>query len=94
MPTRLFLSRKTIGRAARWLIELAYPLYGFASTPERRRYWRDLPLRRAAKLFAAVFFVLAGVPFFIGALVAILPAHCIDSDLGRNRRLTRAGHYL
>jgi serine phosphatase RsbU (regulator of sigma subunit) len=68
MQTRSFFNRKTITRAARWLIELAYPLYGFASTPERRRYWRDLPLRRAAKLFAAVFFVLAGVPFFIDAL--------------------------
>ena len=68
MQNRLFLNRKTIGRAARWLIELAYPLYGFASTPERRRYWRDLPLRRAAKLFAAVFFVLAGVPFFIDTI--------------------------
>jgi len=68
MQTRLSLSRKTISRVARWLIELAYPLYGFASTPERRRYWRDLPLRRAAKLFAAVFFVLAGVPFFIDTI--------------------------
>ena len=68
MQTRTFLNRKTITRVARWLLELAYPLYGFASTPERRRYWRDLPLRRAAKLFAAVFFVLAGVPFFIDAL--------------------------
>jgi hypothetical protein len=68
MQTRGFFSRKAISRAARWLIELAYPLYGFASTPERRRYWRDLPLRRAAKLFAAVFFVLAGVPFFIDTL--------------------------
>lgn len=68
MQSRSFFSRKTISRATRWLIELAYPLYGFASTPERRRYWRDLPLRRAAKLFAAVFFVLAGVPFFIDTL--------------------------
>jgi Stage II sporulation protein E (SpoIIE) len=68
MQTRLIPSRKTSGRVARWLLELVYPLYGFASTPERRRYWRDLPLRRAAKLFAAVFFVLAGVPFFIDAL--------------------------
>jgi hypothetical protein len=70
MQTGLFLSRKTLGRVARWLIELAYLLYGFASTPERRRYWRDLPLRRAAKLFAAVFFVLAGVPFFIDTLTS------------------------
>src|ERR1700688_2594385 len=68
MQTRLVPSRKTAGRVARWLLELVYPLYGFASTPERRRYWRALPLRRAAKLFAAVFFVLAGVPFFIDAL--------------------------
>jgi len=68
MRTRSFFSRKTISRAGRWLIELAYPLYGFASTPERRRYWRGLPLRRTAKLFAAVFFVLAGVPFFIDTL--------------------------
>src|ERR1700719_1705577 len=68
MQTRSFLSRKSITRVARWLLELAYPLYGFASTPGRRRYWRDLPLRRAAKLFAAVFFVLAGVPFFIDTI--------------------------
>jgi len=68
MQPRTFLNRKAITRVARWLLELAYPLYGFASTPERRRYWRDLPLRRAAKLFAAVFFVLAGVPFFIDTL--------------------------
>jgi serine phosphatase RsbU (regulator of sigma subunit) len=68
MQTRLVPSRKTAARVARWLLELVYPLYGFASTPERRRYWRALPLRRAAKLFAAVFFVLAGVPFFIDAL--------------------------
>jgi len=68
MQTRSFFNRKTVTRAARWLLELAYPLYGFASTPERRRYWRALPLRRAAKLFAAVFFVLAGVPFFIDTL--------------------------
>src|ERR1700719_3024308 len=70
MQTRLVPSRKTAGRLAQWLLELVYPLYGFASTPERRRYWRALPLRRAAKLFAAVFFVLAGVPFFIDALSA------------------------
>lgn len=70
MESHAFLSRKSIGRAARSLLELAYPLYGFASTPERRRYWRDLPLRRAAKLFAAVFFVLAGVPFFIDTLTS------------------------
>lgn len=68
MQTRTFLNRKAITRVARWLLELVYPLCGFASTPERRRYWRALPLRRAAKLFAAVFFVLAGVPFFIDAL--------------------------
>jgi serine phosphatase RsbU (regulator of sigma subunit) len=70
MQTWRFFSRKTIGRAARSLIEVAYPLYGFASTPERRRYWRNLPLRRGAKLFAAVFFVLAGVPFFIDTLAS------------------------
>jgi serine phosphatase RsbU (regulator of sigma subunit) len=68
MQTRSFFNRKKITRLAQWLLELVYPLYGFASTPERRRYWRALPLRRAAKLFAAVFFVLAGVPFFIDAL--------------------------
>jgi Stage II sporulation protein E (SpoIIE) len=70
MQTRSFFNRKIITRLAQWLLELVYPLYGFASTPERRRYWRALPLRRAAKLFAAVFFVLAGVPFFIDALSA------------------------
>jgi serine phosphatase RsbU (regulator of sigma subunit) len=57
-----------MGRAVRLLLELLYPLYGFASTPERRRYWRDLPLKRAAKLFAAIFLVLAGIPFFIDIL--------------------------
>lgn len=86
-------------RAGRWFLELLHPLYGFASTPERRRYWRALPLRRAAKLFAAVFFVLAGIPFFLDIvayrsfplllllLVAILSGVChvlvIVSELRR-----------
>jgi serine phosphatase RsbU (regulator of sigma subunit) len=61
-------SSAAISRVGRWLLELLYPLYGFASTQERRRYWRDLPLRRAAKLFAALFLVLAGIPFFIDTL--------------------------
>jgi hypothetical protein len=48
MQTRSFFNRKKITRVARFFLELVYPLYGFASTPERRRYWRALPLRRAA----------------------------------------------
>jgi sigma-B regulation protein RsbU (phosphoserine phosphatase) len=55
----------TAGGALRLLLEFLYPLYGIASTPERRRYWRDLPLRRAIKPFAAVFFILGGIPFFV-----------------------------
>jgi hypothetical protein len=95
MQTRSFFNRKKITRLAQWLLELVYPLYGFASTPERRRYWRALPLRRAAKLFAAVFFVLAGVPFFIDALShALLPANRVDSDLRRGRRIACPGHHL
>jgi hypothetical protein len=30
-------------RAGRLLLEFLVPLYGIASTPERRRYWRSLP---------------------------------------------------
>lgn len=59
-----------IRRAGRLLLDLLFPLYTLASTPERRRYWRDIPVRRTAKLFAAVFFILFGVAFFIDLLAA------------------------
>jgi hypothetical protein len=59
-----------IRRAGRLLLELLYPLYGLASTPQRRRYWRNLPIRRAAKLFGAVFFFLSGVAFFVDLVMA------------------------
>ena len=55
----------TLRRAGQWLLDLLFPLYTLASTPERRRYWRTLPIWRAAKLFAAVFFILSGAAFFI-----------------------------
>lgn len=49
----------------RVLLEIALPWYGVASTPERRRYWKNLPLRRSAKLLAAVFFILSGIAFIL-----------------------------
>ena len=55
----------TLRRTGRLLLELLFPLYVIASTPERKRYWRSLPLRRSAKLLGAVFFVLSGVAFFL-----------------------------
>lgn len=51
--------------AGRVLLEIALPWYGVASTPERRRYWKNLPLRRSAKLLAAVFFILSGIAFIL-----------------------------
>lgn len=51
--------------AGRWLLEIALPWYGVASTPERRRYWKNLPLWRSAKLLAAVFFILSGIGFIL-----------------------------
>jgi hypothetical protein len=55
----------SLRRAGQWLLDLLFPLYTIASTPERRHYWRTLPIWRAAKLFAAVFFVPFSVVFFI-----------------------------
>lgn len=55
----------TVRRAGRLLLEFLFPLYSLASTPERKRYWRGLSLRRSAKLLVAVFFILCGVAFFI-----------------------------
>ena len=55
----------TLRRAGLWLLDLLFPLYTIASTSERRHYWRTLPVWRAAKLFAAVFFILSGAAFFI-----------------------------
>ena len=52
-------------RAATWAFEVVFPLYGIASTRERRAYWQKLPFWRAVKLFAAVFFILAGAAFFV-----------------------------
>jgi serine phosphatase RsbU (regulator of sigma subunit) len=60
----------TMRRAGRLLLEFLVPLYGIASTPERRRYWRSLPLLSTAKLLSAVFFVLAGVAFFVDLLAS------------------------
>ena len=55
-------------RAALLFLDLLFPLYTFGLTRERRRYWRLLPTRRAAKLFVALFLVLGGVPFFLDLL--------------------------
>ena len=55
----------TLRRAGLWLLDLLFPLYTIGSTPGRRQYWRILPVWRASKLFAAVFFILAGAAFFI-----------------------------
>jgi len=55
----------TLRRAGLWLLDLLFPLYTIGSTPGRRQYWHILPVWRASKLFAAVFFILAGAAFFI-----------------------------
>ncbi len=49
----------------RFLLEHLLPYYVLVSTPERKRYWGELPLRRSIKLLAAVFMTLAGVAFFV-----------------------------
>jgi hypothetical protein len=61
--------KMSIAPIGRWLLELAFPLYGLTSTPELRRYWRDLPLGRAWKLFLATFLVLSA-PAFLWDLLA------------------------
>jgi hypothetical protein len=52
----------------RLLIEHLLPYYVLVSTPERKRYWGELPLRRSVKLLAAVFIALAGIAFFVDLL--------------------------
>jgi hypothetical protein len=52
----------------RTLLEHLLPYYVLASTPERRRYWGELPLRRSIKLLAAVFITFAGIAFFVDLL--------------------------
>ncbi|MDX6463191.1 MAG: hypothetical protein QOE55_6888, partial [Acidobacteriaceae bacterium] len=42
-------------RLGRLLLEHLLPYYVLVSTPERKRYWGELPLRRSVKLLAAVF---------------------------------------
>jgi serine phosphatase RsbU (regulator of sigma subunit) len=49
----------------RLLLEHLLPYYVLVSTPERKRYWGELPLRRSVKLLAAVFITFAGIAFFV-----------------------------
>ena len=55
-------------RLGRFLLEHLLPYYVLVSTPERKRYWGELPLRRSVKLLAAVFITLAGIAFFVDLL--------------------------
>ena len=55
-------------RLGRLLLEHLLPYYVLVSTPERKRYWGELPLRRSVKLLAAVFITLAGIAFFVDLL--------------------------
>jgi hypothetical protein len=55
-------------RLGRFLLEHLLPYYVLVSTPERKRYWGELPLRRSFKLLAAVFITLAGIAFFVDLL--------------------------
>lgn len=50
-------------RAGRLLLDFLLPLYSLDSTPERRHYCQSLPMKRIAKLLAAIFFTLSGVGF-------------------------------
>ncbi len=59
-----------IRRAGQVLLEVALPLYGIASTPERRHYWKNLSLWRSAKLLSAVFFILSSVAFIMDLFAA------------------------
>ena len=52
----------------RLLLEHLLPYYVLVSTPERKRYWGELPLRRSVKLLAAVFITLAAIAFFVDLL--------------------------
>jgi hypothetical protein len=61
-------ARLRLRRIGQWLLDILFPLYTFGLTRERRRYWQRLPAQRAAKLFAALFFVLSGVAFFLDLL--------------------------
>ena len=49
----------------RIFLEHLLPYYVLVSTPERKRYWGELPLRRSVKLLAAVFITLSGIAFFV-----------------------------
>jgi hypothetical protein len=48
----------------RLLLEHLLPYYVLVSTPERKRYWGGLPLRRSFKLLAVVFMTFVGIAFF------------------------------
>jgi hypothetical protein len=67
-PPSVTHTRIRLQRAALWLLDLLFPLYTFGLTRERRRYWRLLPARRAAKLFLALFLVLSSAAFFVDLL--------------------------
>jgi hypothetical protein len=56
---------RTLGRL---LLEHLLPYYALVSTPERKRYWGELPLRRSVKLLAAVFITFTGIAFFVDLL--------------------------
>jgi hypothetical protein len=55
-------------RLGRLLLEHLLPYYVLVSTPERKRDWGELPLRRSVKLLAAVFITLAAIAFFVDLL--------------------------
>ena len=49
----------------RLILEHLFPYYVLVSTPERKRYWGELPLRRSFKLLVAVFMTFTGIAFFV-----------------------------
>src|ERR1700733_8709490 len=49
----------------RLILEHLFPYYVLFSTPERKRYWGAVPLRRSFKLLAAVFMTFTGIAFFV-----------------------------
>jgi serine phosphatase RsbU (regulator of sigma subunit) len=55
-------------RLGRILLEHLLPYYVLVSTPERKRYWGELPLRRSVKLLVVVFVTFAGIAFFVDLL--------------------------
>jgi hypothetical protein len=62
---KLIMNLRLVGRI---LLEYFLPYYTLVSTPERKRYWGELPLRRSFKLLAAVFITFAGIAFFVDLL--------------------------